>query len=277
MSIQNVSTPNMVHTRSLRIEEPNMEPYCKSKVRVVKNASTFIPEESRDWFKKPLPVQSQQTSTRKKNSSTFIPKESRDWIKKHIPVQSQRTSTRKRNSVSREFKLNYQDYSNTHSTNIPSLSIADRVKLRKTRNTLDAVCKTSEHSHKKLRSIKSEFMNTRSIVHSRITRSSKLNMNYDDPPENEFKKMHASNQIEVHEAKNTTTAVSSKPNDLSKLPLSIKIENSSHPHIFYVSVSEHKRLNTNSPLNTNISTTSTLNHGEVCQDINCSTELSSNI
>jgi len=302
MSIQNVYTPVIVHTRSLKIEEPNTEmPNYKSKEYGVKNASTFIPEESidwfkkpisvqsqqtsthkidastvfpeesNDWFKKPIPVQSQKISTRKKNTSTFFPEESKDWFKKPIPVQSRRTSTRKKKSVHRELKMHYEDYSYTPSTNIPSLSIADRVKLRKTRNSLAAVSKTSEDSRKKLRSIKSEFMNTPNIVHTRITRSSKLNVNCENPPKKELKKIHSSNQIKVYEAKNTTTEVPSKPDDLLNLPFSIKNENKSFPHIFYVSVSKQNGLNKNLPLHTNISTTSILKHGEVCQVRNCST------
>ncbi|KAL5237024.1 hypothetical protein ACI65C_004434 [Semiaphis heraclei] len=338
VSIQNISTPNIVHTKSLRIEEPNMTiPKYKSKVCGVKNASTFIPEESKDWFKtpmpvqsqqtstlkknastffpeelkewfkkpiavqsqrtstrkknaptffpeksknwfkKPIPVQSQRTSTRKKNAPTFFPEESKNWFNKPIPVQSQRPSTRKKNPVPRELKMHYEDYSNTPSTNIPLLSLADRVKLRKTRNTSAAVSKTSEDSHKTLRSIKSEPLNTPSMVHTRITRSSKLNMNCNDPPKKKFKKIHATNQIEVPEAKNTTTAVPSKPDDLLKLPFTIKNENKSFPHIFYVSVSEQNRLNKKSPPHTNISTTSILKHGEDSQVINCTSKLSTNV
>lgn len=246
--MQIVNTPHIVHTRSLRINEPNTAMLdCKSKVCGVKNTPTLnVPEESKDWFKKPIPIKRQNKSTRKKNSE------------------------------SKELKTLYEDYSNTHLTNIHSLSIADRVKLRKTRNTSAAVSKTSEGSRYKLRSIKSEYMYTPSIVHTRITRSSKLNMNCIEPPKKCIKKIHVPHRIKVHEAKNTTTAVPSKSNDLLKIPFSIKNENSSIPQIFYTSTSEQNRLNKNSPLLTSIPTISILKHEEVCQVRNCCTKVSTN-
>lgn len=246
--MQSENTPHIVHTRSLRTEEPNMAIIdCKSKVWVVENTSTFnVPEESKDWFKKPIPNQLQKKSTRKKNSE------------------------------SKELKTLYEDYSNTHLTNIHSLSIADRVKLRKTRNTLITATKTTEDSRNKLRSIKSEYMYTPSIVNTRITRSSKLNINCVEPPKKSLKKKHAPNRVKVHRAKNTTTAVPSKPNDLFKIPFSIKNENSSFPQIFFTSIPEQNRVNKNSPLLTSIPTTSIIKHEEVCQDRNCCTKISTN-
>jgi len=237
MSVQSINTPNIDHKRSLRNKKPNTAmPNYKSKIGSV--TSTLVPEES---------------------------KESKDWFKKSIPVQT--TSTHKKKSGSQELKVHYEDYSKTHLTNIPILSIADRVKLRKTRN-LATVSKTSEDSGKKLRSIKSEFVYTPSIVRTRITRSSKLNTNCVNTPKKLLKK------IFKHEAKKTTTAVPSKY-DLLKIPFSIKNENSSTPQIFYTS--ELNRFDKNSPLHTNISTTSILKHEEVCQVRNCPAKLSTNI
>ncbi|XP_003240355.1 uncharacterized protein LOC100575022 [Acyrthosiphon pisum] len=243
--MQSENTPHILHTRSLRTEDPNTAIIdCKSKVCGVENTSTFnVPEESKEWFKKTIPVQRQKKCTRKKKSE------------------------------SEELKTLYEDYSNTHLTNIHSLSIADRVKLRKTRNTLIAATKTTEDSRKKLRSFKSEYVYTPSNVNTRITRSSKLNINCVEPPKKSLKKIHAPNRVKVHGTKNTTTAVPSKPNDLLKIPFSIKNENSSFPQIFYTSISEQNRVNKNSPL---LSTTSIIKHEEVCQVRNCCTKGSTN-
>jgi len=246
--MQSENTPHIVHTRSLRTEEPNTTIIdCKSKVCGVENNSTFyVPEESKTWFKKPIPIQHQKKFICKKNSE------------------------------SKELKKLDEDYCDTHLTNIHSLSIADRVKLRKTRNTLSTATKTTEDSRKKLRSIKSEYMYTPSIVNTRITRSSKLNSNCVEPPKKSLKKIHAPNRVKVHGVKNTTTTVPSKPNDLLKIPFSIKNENSSFPQIFFTSVSEQNRVNKNSPLLTSISTTSIIKLEEVCQVRNCCTKFSTN-
>jgi len=248
MSMQSENTSHIVHTRSLIIEEPNTAMLdCKSKVFDVQNTSTFnVSEETKDWFKKPIPIQRQKKSTCKKNSK------------------------------SREMKTLDEDHSNTNSTNIHLSSIADRVKLRKTRRSLDTASKTTETSHKKLRSIKSENICTPSNVHTRITRSPKSNINCVKPRKNSQKKIQAPNQVKVHKAKNTKTAVPSKPNNLLKIPFSIKNEDSSLPQIFYTSISEENRPNKNTPLPTSISTISILKHKEDDQVRNCCSKVSTN-
>lgn len=243
MSMQGENTPHIVHTRSLIIEEPNTAMLdCKSKLFDVKNTSTFnVSEETKDWLKKPILIQHQKKSTCKKYSK------------------------------SKEIKTLDADHSNTDLTNMHLSSIADRVKLRKTRNSLDAASKITEASHKKLRSIKIENICTPSIVHTKIKRSSKSK-----PQKKSTKKIHAPNQVKVRKAKNTKTAVPSKPDDLLKIPFSIKNENSSLPQIFYTSISEENRLNKNSPLLTSISTISILKHKEDGQVRNYCTKVSMN-
>ncbi|XP_026818481.1 uncharacterized protein LOC113557262 [Rhopalosiphum maidis] len=243
VSILNVNTPHVVHKRSLRIKESTTTmPNHKSKACGIKNTSTTVPENienSKDWFKNPFPIQNQNKIT----------------------------------SKSQDLKTQYEDYSNTHLTSIPSLSIADRVKLRKTRNTLTAVSTTSKDLGKKLGSIKNEYIYT-PIVHTRISRSSKLNTNCNNPPKKRLKKIHVPNTVKVHDSKNISTTVPLKPNDSLKIPFSIKNENSSIPHVFYT---EENGLYKNSSTFTNIATTSILKHEKVGQVKNCSTKFSTNI
>lgn len=247
MPILNVNTPDIVNKRSVRIKEPTTTmPNHKSKVCDIKNTSSTVPKNSKDWFKKPFPVQSQNTSTYTKTSEF------------------------------QDVKTHYEDYSNIHLTSIPSLSIADRVKLRKTRNSITPVHTTSEVYSKKLRSIKSEYLDTPRIVHTRISRSSKLNTNCNNPRKKRLKKIHALNCVKMN-AKNTSTAISSKPNNLLKIPFSIKNENSSVPHVFFTMNSEQNVLYKNSPLLPHIATTSLIKNEEVCQVKNCSTKFSTNI
>ncbi|CAH1731954.1 unnamed protein product [Aphis gossypii] len=247
MSILNVNTPNIVNTISLRIKEPTTTmPNHKSNVCDIKNTSTTVPKNSKDWFKKPFPVPSQNTSTSTKTSEF------------------------------QDVKIHFEDYSNIHLTNIPSLSIADRVKLRKTRNSVTPVYTTSKVSRKNLRSIKSEYLDTPCIVHTRISRSSKLNTNCINPRKKRLKKIHAPNYVKLN-AKNTSTAVSSKPNDLLKIPFSIKNENSSVPRVFFTINSEKNVLYKNSPLLPHIATTSLMKNEDVCRVKNCSTKFPKNI
>lgn len=247
MPILNVNTPDIVNKRSLRIKEPTTTmPNRKSKVCDIKNTSTTVPKNSKDWFKKPFPVQSQNTSTYTKTSEF------------------------------QDVKEHYEDYSNIHLTSIPFLSIADRVKLRKTRNSVTPVYTTSEISRKKLRSIKSEYLDTPHIVHTRISRSSKLNTYCNNPRKQRLKKIYTPNCVKMN-AKNTSIAVSSKPNDLLKIPFSIKNENSSIPHVFLTINSEQNVLYENSPLLPHIATTPLIKNEEVCQVKNCSTKFSKNV
>jgi len=242
MSIQSVNTPNIVHTRSLRMEEPIMAiPNCTSTFCGVKNTPTKVPKNSKDWFKKPLPVQSQKTS----------------FSTKTLKFQ--------------EFETHNDVYPNMHLTNIPSLSIADRVKLRKTRNTVAAMSSTSEDSQKKFRSIKSEYIYPPNIVHTRISKSSKLKTRCNDPPKKRFKKIHSSPIL------NTATALTIEPNDSLKIPFSIKNENSSTRQVFYTKTSEQKRLYKNSPNLTNKSMTLIPKQEEICEVENSSIYVSTNI
>ncbi|XP_025194282.1 uncharacterized protein LOC112593909 [Melanaphis sacchari] len=239
ISILNENTPHMFLKRSLRIKESTMTmPNHKSKVCGTKNISTTVPENSKDWFKKPFPIQSQNTSTRRKTSKF------------------------------QDLKTHYDDNSSE-----PLLSIAERVKLRKTRNTLTPISTTFEDSRKKLRSIKSEYISTSSIVHTRTLRSSKLNINSNNPPKKRLKKVHTPNCVKINDAKNTSATVSSKPNDLLKIPFLIKNENSSTPLIFYMKTSEQNKCYKNSPL---LATTSLIKQEEIDQVRNCSTKFLTN-